>query len=128
MLEVGDSFILQTEIGEHLHVVIAESSPGDSAIILMVYISSANIPKRDTTTILKVGEHPFITKESWVRYQNIFICPKKKINGRIIKMYGKVEGEVLERIQNGILESKYVSKGIKDLYYQWKMDKIYRSF
>ena len=51
-LEVGASFTLRNENGVHLHVIVAESSPGDSATVILVYLSSADVPFRDLTTII----------------------------------------------------------------------------
>ena len=60
-IEVGDSFEINNQYGKHLHFVIAEESAKDHSLIILVYISSANTVYKDTTTIIKPGEHPYIT-------------------------------------------------------------------
>jgi hypothetical protein len=124
-LEVGDSFTFRDQNGIHLHVIVAESSGEDSATIMLVYLSSADVPYRDTTVIIKKGEHPFVDRESWVRYQNVIVCSREEIE-LIVEHFGKVDTHLLERIQAGIEESEYVPKWIKNLFRQWKEDKIFR--
>lgn len=125
-LEVGDSFELTNNFGLHLHVVVAEASPDDSATIFLVYVSSANVPYRDPTTIIKVGEHPYIKKTSWVRYQNVIICSRDSIRGSMGDHYGKVTPDLLNKIQDGIGKTDRVNDIDKNLFRQWKMDKLYR--
>jgi len=128
-IEVGDSFTLRNEYGKHLHVIVAESSPDDQATIFLVYVSSATGSFRDTTTIIKAGEHPFIdlqNKESWIRYQNVIICSREQIRGSIEKHYGKVNPELLKRIQDGVEKSDRVNERDKKLFREWRMDRLYR--
>jgi hypothetical protein len=125
-LEVGDSFILLDQNGKHLHIIVAESSPEDSATIMLVYLSSARISNRDTTTMLHTGDHPFIDRECWVRYQNILVCSRETVEPMIVEHFGKVEDRLLERIQAGIEKSKFASKQNKDLFRQWRIDRTYR--
>jgi hypothetical protein len=125
-LEVGASFTLRNENGVHLHVIVAESSPGDSATVILVYLSSADVPFRDLTTIIKKGDHPFVDRDSWVKYQNIIIFSRKEVEQSILKYYGKVDTLLLERIQAGIEKSDYVPKRDRQLFRQWKEDKIFR--
>lgn len=124
--EVGDSFEIRNPIGTHLHVVVAEASPNASASIFLVYISSQDIPAKDTTTIINVGEHPYITKESWVRHQNVIISSRDEIQQYIVRHYGKVSPELLERIQNGIENSTRVNDYKKNIFREWKIDRLYR--
>ena len=128
-LDVGDSFTLRNEYGNHLHIIVAESSPNDSAAIFLVYVSSGRGPHRDPTTIIKVGEHPFIElqkNESWVRYQNVIICSRDQIRGFITEHYGKVNPDLLNRIQDGVEKSDRVHDPDKELFRTWKMDKLFR--
>jgi hypothetical protein len=124
-LEIGDSFLLGNEYGVHLHVVVAEASPNDSATILLVFISSENSHYRDPTTIIQPGEHPFITKKSWVKYQSVLIGSRNEIQGLIKKYYGKVTPDLLNRIQDGIEKTDRINDRTKNLLHQWKMDKLY---
>lgn len=125
-LEIGDSFTLRNDYGLHLHVIVAESSPDDSALLFLVFISSVDTQYRDPTTIIHVGEHSYITKESWVRYQSILILPRKDIEKRIVDYFGKVSPNLLVRIQDGIIKTDRINEPDKNLFHQWKMDKLYR--
>ncbi len=129
-IEVGDSFEINNQYGKHLHFVIAEESAKDHSLIILVYISSANTVYKDTTTIIKPGEHPYITdtdNESWVRYQNTIICSRDKITQLITKHFGKISDTLLKRIQDGFEISGKVNNEIKKIYFEWKMDKSFDS-
>lgn len=129
-IEVGDSFEINDKYGRHLHFVIAEESAKDHSLIILVYISSANTVYKDKTTIIKPGEHPYITdtnNESWVRYQNTIICSRAEIAQLITKHFGKIPDTLLKRIQNGFETSEKVNRGIKRMYFEWKMDKLFDS-
>ena len=40
-LQVGDSFTLRDQEGNHLNVIIAELSPGDDGAVILVYLATA---------------------------------------------------------------------------------------
>lgn len=124
---MGDSFTLRNENGTHFHVIVAESNPSDSANVMLVYLSSAGGYFRDTTTILRPGDHPFINKECWVRYQNILICTRDDVESKIVNHYGKVRDDVLEKIQNGIKQSNKTAKKFKGMFIEWNLERISRA-
>jgi len=125
-IEVGESFILLDIDGKHVHVIVAESSPGDSGQVMLVYVSSKNIPQKDTTTLINIGDHDFINRPSWVRYQNIKIVQKASLVPNIIQHFGKVSDRLLERIQSGIYKSDMVLRKNKEVFSEWNMTKISR--
>jgi len=124
--EVGDSFVIKNNIGEHLHIIVAEESSDKSATILLIYLSSKEIPSKDPTTIINNGEHSYITKSSWVRHQNVIICPRDNIPGKIIDHYGKVTPELLKRIRAGVEKSDRVNDFDKALLRLWEMNKLFK--
>jgi hypothetical protein len=127
---VGDSFEIENANGKHLHFIIAEESKTDHSSIILVYLSSSNTIYKDRTTIIKTGEHPYITKtdvESWIRYQNAFSCSRAEIAPLIINYFGKIPDSLLFRIQKGFEISTKVNKGIKKLYFEWKSNKLFDS-
>ena len=129
MFEVGDSFVLQNELGEHMHVIVAEASDRENCEVMLVYLTSAT-SYRDSTTIIKYGEHPFVTKVdqiSWIKYQNVRIYARNDLKKLIVEDYGKIDGELLRRIQDGIEKSKFTSKENKNLFRQWHMGRLYRN-
>ena len=123
-LFVGDSFVLKDLEGSHLHIIVAQEGPRDENRVMMVYISTAK-SHRDTTTIIKIGEHPFVTEESWVRYQNIKVLQRLDLINKISKFYGKVGNELLQRIQKGILRSEFSTKYIQELFRDWQLNELY---
>lgn len=123
-LSVGDSFVLKDLEGSHLHIIVAQEGPRDENRVMMVYISTAK-SHRDTTTIINVGEHPFLTEESWVRYQNIKVVQRLTLTDKIATSYGKVSDTLLLRIQKGIQKSKFVAKDKRELFREWQLNELY---
>lgn len=129
-LEVGDSFEIIDSNGKHLHFIIAEESRLEHASIILVYLSSSNTIYKDKTTIIKKGEHPYVTKtsdDSWVRYQNTIICSRDDILPLITTHFGKISEDLLKRIQMDFEKSPNVNRRIKNIYLEWKMDKLFDS-
>jgi hypothetical protein len=129
-LEVGDSIEIVNGFGKHLHFIIAEESNQDNSLIMLVYVSSSKTVYKDDTTIITPEEHQYIsnsTDESWIRYQNVLVCSREEIIPLITRHYGRVSDLLLSRIQEGFEKSKKVSKGIKKLYNEWKMNKLFDS-
>lgn len=129
-LEVGDSFEIVDANGAHLHFIIAEESDKDHSLIILVYLSSSDTVYKDTTTILKYGEHLYIDnrdEESWIRYQNTILCSRADVIPLITTHYGKISSELLTRIQNGFVSSRKVDKIKKAIYQEWKADKLFAS-
>ncbi len=128
MFDVGDSFELRNQYGVHLHVIIAEASDRMDGDVMLVYLSSSK-SYRDETTIIKFGEHPFITKRnevSWIRYRNIMVCSRTELSKLIVNHYGCIDEGLLQRIQNGIENSDYVDEKKKKLFREWHLDRLYR--
>jgi hypothetical protein len=124
-LSVGDSFVLNDLEGPHLHIIVAQEGSLDEDRVMMVYLSSTK-SHQDPTTIINIGEHPFVTKQSWVRYQNIKVVQRLSLTDKISTSYGKVSDSLLLRIQNGVLHSKFVAKDKRELFREWQDDEIYK--
>ena len=120
MLKVGDILTLINEYGQHFHVIVAESSPYNSASLMVVYLSTSKGRFRDSTTIILPGEHKCVTKESWVRYQNIMIYTRKELEALMIKHEGQVNSDLLTRIQDGIMKTDRAEYRNKELLYHLK--------
>jgi hypothetical protein len=91
---------------------------------MLVYISSSGERYKDKTTSINVGDHPFIRKPSWVRYQNIITTHRNELEGIIIEYFGPVSDNLLIRIQNGIHQSKFVKRRDKELFDQLKFENL----
>lgn len=124
-LQVGDSFILRDDqIGAHLHVIVAQTNQENHGQVMLVYVTDSQSYK-DHTTILNPGDHPFINKVSWVKYQNILICQRSSLENRIVRHHEPVSDELLKRIQDGILKSKLASKENKALFREWRLNHLF---
>ena len=124
-LSVGDSFVLNDLEGPHLHIIVAQEGSLDEDRVMMVYLSSTK-SHQDPTTIINIGEHPFVTKQSWVRYQNIKVVQRLTLTDKIATSYGKVSDSLLLRIQNGVRHSKFVAKDKRELFREWQDNEIYK--
>jgi TusA-related sulfurtransferase len=128
MFDVGDSFVLRNENGVHLHVIIAEASARKDGEVMLVYLTSSK-SFRDTTTIIQFGEHPFVTKKdvvSWIKYQNVMIFSRIELARLIVNDYGRIDDQLLGRIQDGIEKSDFVEEWKKNLFREWRLDRLYR--
>jgi hypothetical protein len=128
MFDVGDSFEIRNQYGVHLHVIIAEASDRKDGDVMLVYLTSSK-SFRDTTTIIRYGEHPFVDKldaVSWIKYQNVMIYSRVALAKLIVDDYGRIDDKLLERIQDGIEKSDYVEEWKKKLFRDWHMDRLYR--
>lgn len=125
-LEVGDCFEVKNINGLHLHIIVAEYSDSPNSGIMLVYISSSDT-RIDKTTILHPGEHPFVTRRSWVRYQNIMIVNREDLQKSIVRYYGKCDEDLLEKIQSGICKSPFTANEYKTTFTQWHNERIMKS-
>ena len=127
---VGESFEINNQYGTHLHFVIAEESHKADSLIILVYLSSKETIFKDNTTIIKFGEHPYITekdRDSWIRYQNTLECSREDILPLITQHYGKISESLLHKIQVGFERSNKIDKWIKKDYFEWKENKLFDS-
>lgn len=122
-LEVGDCFELRNPLGLHLHFIVADYSDAPNSQVMLVYASSA-ATNADMTTVLNPGDHPFFTKKSWIRYQNVLIVSRDQVRKQIVRHYGKCSETVLARIQEGLTRSKFVPREIKKIYLEWRQNKL----
>ena len=119
MLRPGDSFLLPA-LGQstpHLWIVITEADADGWAVCV-------NKPSSETTVILNPGDHPFITHESVVYYKDADKLNLRTVESAINRQSGFVDivcqqhqpcsAALLQRIQEGLLASPLVKKGIKE--------------
>ena len=120
MAALGDTFILPKprQQTEHLWVLITKVDPKTGQAI-MVNITTQR-PHSDTTTILCVGDHPFIQKPSVVFYADArFVDPALLDQGILsdtCRSHAAFSPGVLARIQAGVAISPMTPKKIKEAY------------
>lgn len=117
MAGVGDSFMLPKpgQETEHLWVLITNPDPGRREAI-MVNVTTQR-PHSDTTTILKVGDHPFIQKPSVIFYADTRMVNTGLLDAAVTRgacqPHAQFQDTVLRRIQSGVIASPLTPKKIK---------------
>lgn len=130
-MEIGDCFTLDTYGKEHLHIVVQDQRPGeDIGQVICVYLSSIGNKKRiDDRTILHMGDHPFITEDSFVKYRNVLVGVKSEIQAQICDPYPPIKPEILEHIQFQFSRKhpyENIRKGIVYLFNEWRDDQLFK--
>jgi hypothetical protein len=121
LLSSGDTFLIpeRTDGTEHLYVVLTDPEPGSNRAVCVNF--TGKTVYSDTTLVLNVGDHPFITKETVVFYQRAKFLNLSAVeaalnahtNGIVCKPHDPCDGPLLERIRDGLLRSKLTPKDIK---------------
>ena len=133
MFSAGDCLHIETnpnafnEIKAHLHVVIIDIIPTTGETII-VPVETHTSEKQDGTTFLYTGDHQFIKQKSYVNYRRARIHTKDDlqnwIDTGIAKKMKPLEADVLQRVKNGVIESKRTFSDVKDLLNQLEQDRI----
>ncbi|WP_432284133.1 hypothetical protein SLT36_20295 [Aminobacter sp. BA135] len=101
------------EDGQHLYVIM--TNPCDQGKSLLVSISSIKDGRfHDPACIIEVGEHPFVTKRSFVEYRlsRIIRCDHiaKCVAGWVFTPKAGVSDELFAKIEAGIEASDFTPK------------------
>ena len=113
----GKSIVMPKSSGEtpHLWVVVTEpeGTPPEAVIVNL----TSRKPDSDTTVVLNVGDHPFITHETIVFYADATLAKTDGIEAlsrfRGYGYHDDFDPEVLERIKQGLIDSRNTPKDIK---------------
>lgn len=73
--QLGSTLLIETGPTLHLHIVCSDPSDFDGyppASCLLVNVSSV-VPKCDMTCVLKPGEHPFLSCDSFVYFRKAML-------------------------------------------------------
>jgi hypothetical protein len=119
-VQVGDTFLIPKRGDEFEHLWIVLTEPDDDGNAVCVNVTRKELYS-DTTTVLKPGEHPFISKESVVHYPDAQILNLHKVQKAIdsnphsytCKAHKPCSDDLFTRIQEGLLDSPHTPKGIK---------------
>ena len=120
MAGLGDSFMLPKpgQETEHLWVLITKPDPGTHEA-LMVNLTTQR-PHSDRTTILNVGEHPFVQKPSVIFYADARIVDTRLLDAAVQRgacgTHAPFQPPVMARIQAGIAASPLTPRRIKTAY------------
>lgn len=117
MAGLGDSFMLPKPGQEtkHLWVLITNPDPATHEA-LMVNLTTQR-PHSDTTTILNVGEHPFVQKPSVIFYADARLVDTRLLDAAVQRggcgTHAPVAPPVMLRIQAGIVTSPLTPRRIR---------------
>jgi len=110
----------------HLWVILTDPF-GDAAEIIAAPFSSKK-ESSDTTVILKVGDHPFISRDTVIDYALCRIWSREKIAIRVTQRDFEarecVQGTILRTIQLGLINSPRTPRNIKKAYSQALTEKL----
>ena len=120
-LKRGDTFLIpkNPKETEHLWVVVTEvDEHSKKAICVNV---TTRRPYSDTTCVLMPGDHPFVQHESVINFSDaremaidlVEQALAKRIRTFVCEAHDPCSEILLQRIQRGLLDSKYTPKGIK---------------
>ena len=118
----GDTYLLRKpgHDTEHLWVVLSavEESTGQ---VLAVNLTTRR-HNSDPTTVIRPGEHPFITRETVAAYFDArwmsAVALDAAVNQRAGKKLDPCSPELLRRIQDGLLASKFTPKDVQRWWQQ----------
>lgn len=112
-VEIGDTFLIEipNPANMHLFVVITDVEQSTGGVLLVNFdkVDEGNRRFFDRTVCLNVGEHPFITRPSFVNYgradiYNIADIQRWAENGTA-KRRERCSKSLLEKIQSGVMKS-----------------------
>ncbi len=111
----GDTFLLPDAFGIHLNCVLKVLPDGS---VVLCHFTSRTL-RSDTTCIIQVGEHSFVTRETVVRYDEcVHLCSEeglKALERSIWKRFEPLDAELLARVIQGALDSPQTTDKIKAL-------------
>src|SRR5262245_31893923 len=82
-VEIGNTFVLVNEkIDSHLWIVISEPQQ-DAANVVIVNLTTW-VDWKDQSCILVVGDHPWITHDSCVSYQDAKCVAEQVLDGLVV--------------------------------------------
>lgn len=118
MLECGDTFLIEDVDGPECHLWIVITPPSEGEVVIVSVTTKRQ--KSETLVILKKGDHPFIEHDSVIAYRYSKVVTVESIETAIkngtAKKREPASPSLLKRAQDGLLESDFISHGVRSLY------------
>jgi len=120
MLPAGDTFLLRKAMNwvDHLWILLLDSE--ESGKTIMVNLTTKKWHHKDLTTVLNIGDHPFIKRESIINYSDAVEVDvnllEKAFEMGLATGQDPCSGELLKEIQKGLLDSRFTKNKLKDYY------------
>ena len=109
----GSTFILE----QHLWAIISDPKQSNNEIVIVNFTTYKNKGYEDTSCIVEVGEHPFITNKSYIFYRRSRIVDLSKLElfyrTSELKPQDRLSPELLEKIRVGAKESPFLPFGVE---------------
>jgi hypothetical protein len=121
MLNPGDTFLIPKRADQIEHLWIILTPPREDGTAVCVSVTSWKFDC-DKTVILEPGDHPFITKKSIVHFEDARFIPLERVEQLIVtgtnqfvcRRHSIARHALMDRLKQGILESKRTPNGIKE--------------
>lgn len=113
-MNAGETFLIPDGISTHLSFIIAVCP--DGALIICHFTTRRRYS--DCTCVVVKDEHPFIEKDTVVKYDQAYVCPPDRIinlKNVITKNLENLSNSLLARIRQGALDSPQTPDAIKEL-------------
>lgn len=109
----GDTFITtdpSTARDTHLWVIVSDPDQDEDRIIILNLTTAAK--HHDKTCVLVVGDHPFITRDSAIKYGQGYVVSRAtleaKLTARQIERRDPMSAPVLQKIRDGAATSPFL--------------------
>lgn len=116
MLSCGDCFLAGEDEEEKLHLRVIATPPAADGCVVVVSVTTLR-RNSESLVLIDVGDHPFIRHKSTVSFRyaeiNWISAIEAAISTGSAKHRGKVDGLLLKRIQNGLIESDFTPNGVR---------------
>jgi hypothetical protein len=100
----------------HLWIVLTEPQAPDFQCVIVNLTRQQ--PRSDNTVVLRPGDHPYITKDSVIRFGDALIVDARDLDGFLKKQTAKgldrCSPNLLKRILDGAITSPFSPKKIAD--------------
>lgn len=106
--------IIGLDQGGHLWIVMSEARDGRIAVVNLTTHTESCF---DGSCHLDVGDHPFVVRRSCVYYRGAFMADAdylaKAFDEGMFPVRESLADEVLRRVQEGALASRFAAKDVK---------------
>ena len=125
----GQTFLAKTgslsdSSRKHLYVVLTEPVDTATRKDCIVWVSWSSVKENrfhDRTCLLDVGDHPFITKRTWVNYEHAAIVTveeiRKNSNRGILVENDPLKEQVINRMVEGLCASDDTPMEVVEFYH-----------
>ena len=109
--------IIGLDFGNHLWIVLSNPTSDGQIALVNLTTHGRGPPCGPACTVLAVGEHPFVTRESCVYFRGAYLNPlapliQARTHGTL-RQHDALSPDLLRRIQDGALEHRMVARIVK---------------